>query len=321
MQNIFTLDSHHRIEHHSLRSCFSPVKEFKTVHFHTELLYPIQKDADNPEFMRQIALETINNIPGDALQLYTDGSKSDQGHSGSGVFIKTPSTTFSFKYRNSNSCSVFRAELIAIEKGLGFVENIAAPDFKSIWILTDSRSSIQHLSDWRDVGDRAGISILGLINRLSDTFEVHFQWIPSHVGVAGNEIADTLAKAASLKSPLPDMPFTYNEVFSERRKTCGDHWKVPPVHVWYSGRRPGGAFSFTGQRSWQTCFSRFASGHLRSLTFEQGHKVFKLCTKCKTAQASPEHILQCIDFSLNEVFLSPLLFLNFLEVYGLMELV
>lgn len=310
-----------QIEYHSLRSCFSPVHNFNGVFFHTELIYPTQKNTDNPEFLRQTALETISHIPPDSLQMYTDGSRSDGGHSGSGVFIKTPSSSFSFKYRNPDSCSVFRSELIAIERGLIFVESIAVPDFTSIWILTDSRSSIQHLSNWREVGDRAGISILSLIDRLSHYFEVHIQWIPSHVGVTGNEMADTLAKAASLDIPQLDMSSTFSEVFSERKKANNHLWRLPLGHDWYSRKCPGGAISFEGNRYQQTCISRFASGHLNSITFEQGQKLFKTCTKCRTAQASPEHILICLDFKLDEVFSKPLQFLDFLGVFGLMELV
>lgn len=268
-----------------------------------------------------MALKTINLIPKDALQIYTDGSKNDQGNSGSGIFIKTPTSAFRLKNRNPNSCSVFRSELIAIERGLKFVEDIVEPDFVDIWILTDSRSSVQHLSNWTSVGDRAGISILNSLSRLSVNSEVHIQWIPSHVGISGNEIADSLAKAASLESTHPDVLCTFSEVFSEYKKTTRNLWSVPPVHEWYSRNRPGGALLFDGLRGHQTCISRFASGHLRSLSYDQGLKVFKTCTKCRAAQASPEHILNCLDFTLDKVFSEPLLFLDFLEVHGLVDLV
>ncbi|XP_042901433.2 uncharacterized protein [Parasteatoda tepidariorum] len=175
--------------------------------------------------MRQMALETISQIPSDALQLYTDGSKSDEGH------------------------SVFRSELIAIENGLRHVENIAEPDFKHIWILTDSKSSIQHLSNWMNVGDRATASILGMLFRLSADFGVHFQWIPSHVGIKGNEMADSLAKDASLQPLQPDLPSTFNEVFAECKKMFMDLWRVPPPHSWHFRKRPGSALLFEGPRS------------------------------------------------------------------------
>ncbi|XP_015920115.2 uncharacterized protein [Parasteatoda tepidariorum] len=200
-----------RIEPHSLRSCFSPVTDFSA------------------KYQQML------------LQLYTDGSKSEEGHSGSGVFIQTPTYTLSLKVRNSEFCSVFRSELIAIENGIRHVENIAEPDFKHIWILTHSKSSIQHLSNWMNVGDRAAASILGMLLRLSADFGIHFQWIPSHVGIKGNEMADSLAKDASLEPLQPDLPSTFNEVFAECKKMFKDLWRVPPPLNWYFRKRPGSA--------------------------------------------------------------------------------
>ncbi|GFV59157.1 hypothetical protein TNCV_2338981 [Trichonephila clavipes] len=71
------------------------------------------------------------------------------------------------------------SELIAIEKGLNYVDTLDEPDFKSIWILTNSRSSIHHLSNWKEVSDRVEIPIL----KLSANFEFHIQEFLSLVGL------------------------------------------------------------------------------------------------------------------------------------------
>lgn len=55
------------------------VRELKFVHFPTKLLNPVQKGIANPEFMTQMALETIYHIPKDILQIYTNDSKNCQG--------------------------------------------------------------------------------------------------------------------------------------------------------------------------------------------------------------------------------------------------
>ncbi|GFU38062.1 hypothetical protein TNCV_4275701 [Trichonephila clavipes] len=77
--------------------------------------------------------------------------------------------------------SVFKSELIAIDEGLSCITSSLEP--KSIWILSNSRSAIQHLSNWCSVGDKTGISILNKLKQVH--FHVvshgHFQWIPSHV--------------------------------------------------------------------------------------------------------------------------------------------
>ncbi|GFW34278.1 hypothetical protein TNCV_220041 [Trichonephila clavipes] len=49
-----------------------------------------------------------------------------------------------------------------------------------------------------------------------------------------------------------------------------------------------------GHRGQKTCISRFASGHLKSLTFELGLRAFKISTENNAAEASPDHVLQCL---------------------------
>ncbi|GFU68560.1 hypothetical protein TNCV_3064841 [Trichonephila clavipes] len=60
-------------------------------------------------------LEVINDIPDQALIIYTDGSRSDTGRAGNGIFSNTPGNNVKkIIIRNSDHCSVFRSELIAI---------------------------------------------------------------------------------------------------------------------------------------------------------------------------------------------------------------
>ncbi|GFX71436.1 gag-pol [Trichonephila clavipes] len=64
----------------------------------------------------------------------------------------------------------------------------------SIWILSDTRSAIQHLSNWHKMGDNTGVAILEKLKRLLSFREIHQQWFPLYIKIAGNEIADALAK-------------------------------------------------------------------------------------------------------------------------------
>ncbi|GFV27534.1 RNase H domain-containing protein [Trichonephila clavipes] len=59
--------------------------------------------------------------------------------------------------KNPDGCSVFRSELIAIDEALGSLASL--PNGKEIWILSDSRSAIQHLANWQSVRDHVGVSI------------------------------------------------------------------------------------------------------------------------------------------------------------------
>ncbi|GFW56285.1 RNase H domain-containing protein [Trichonephila clavipes] len=95
-------------------------------------------------------MEVINNIPTNAIELYTDESKINE-LTGSGICVETSRRQLTLSRRNPDSSSVFRSELIAINEGLELVKSEG--DFHDLWILTDSRSSLQTpkqlVSYWR----------------------------------------------------------------------------------------------------------------------------------------------------------------------------
>ncbi|GBM86232.1 hypothetical protein AVEN_143876-1 [Araneus ventricosus] len=144
--------------------------------------------------------------------------------------------------------------------------------------------------------------------------EVHLQWIPSHVDIYGNEVADDLAKQGTAE-PLCSAPsLTFDENYSIRKNKDLKTWRVPPSHDWYKLSSPGGSIGLACDRADQTALSRFVSGHLRSCSFSHGNKVFRVCAKCGVASASPEHILSCLRLSRETFETDPLLALDFLRI-------
>ncbi|GBN26009.1 hypothetical protein AVEN_141622-1 [Araneus ventricosus] len=258
-----------------------------------------------------MALQIINENPGEDIQIYTDGSRNEENQSGSGIYIKTPREVKKIKLRNPDNCSVFRSELLAIEAGLKTILN--ENNYGTVWILSDSRSSIQHLKDWNNVGDRTGISILKLLRHIGVDHEVHLQWIPSHAYIYGNEVTDDLVKQGTAE-PLCSAPsLTFDEIYSIRKNKDLKTWRVPLSHDWYKRSSPGGSIGLACDRADQTAVSRFLSGHLRSCSFSHGNKVFPVCAKCGVASASPEHILSCLRLSRETFETDPLLALDFLR--------
>ncbi|GFU34129.1 RNase H domain-containing protein [Trichonephila clavipes] len=88
--------------------------------------------------------------------------------------------------------------------GISFINNIRDLDFSEICILTDKPSSIQRLSDCPPIGDSTSRSILYLFQQLSDRHSIHQQWVPSYVGLLGNEVVDDLAKVATSNPVDPE---------------------------------------------------------------------------------------------------------------------
>ncbi|GBM84160.1 hypothetical protein AVEN_31233-1 [Araneus ventricosus] len=175
------------------------------------------------------------------VKVYTDGSRNDSDCTGSGIYIKTHNKELKIQRRNPAFCSVFRSELIAIDEGLDSLSSFSCSN--EIWILTDSRGSIQHLANWHRVRDNIGMNILNKLKSLSVSYRIHLQWIPSHVNIEGNEIADALAKAGADDVSVPSAPLTYLELFSRAKCRNKTIWLIPPVHHWYKGSRPCGCLS------------------------------------------------------------------------------
>ncbi|GFS73539.1 RNase H domain-containing protein [Trichonephila clavipes] len=152
--------------------CITPIDSFNHVEFRQELLTSTPKHSCHPELLRQLALEVINDIPDQAFIIYTDGSRSDTGRAGSGIFSNTPGNDVKISIRNPDHCSVFRSELIAISGALDHALN----SYKdSIWILTDTRSSIQYLKNWPNIMDNSGLDILSKLVRLGQRKQVCLQ--------------------------------------------------------------------------------------------------------------------------------------------------
>ncbi|UYV61256.1 hypothetical protein LAZ67_1004126, partial [Cordylochernes scorpioides] len=307
----------YKVEKNYLAEKISPCEPLQNVIFNDTLNEPTNKQYQNPEYLKQLSLEIINNIPKNAITIYTDGSRDELGHTGSGCLIKTTNGIEKMNRRNPDFCSVFRSELIAIYEALKSIRNT---NYQDIWILTDSRSAIQHLSHTGELRDKVSRNIIGYLQKLSKTSKIHLQWIPSHVGIEGNEAADVLAKKGT-KEPLPQKnKLTFKEIETVAKTKINKNWRIPPKHSWYSGVNPGGALNIRN-RQHQTTLTRFRTGHLKPLKIENNNKIYPTCPKCSLSPAAPEHILACIRCTKQDLWERPLLIIKQLEEHELMEFV
>ncbi|UYV68680.1 hypothetical protein LAZ67_6000426 [Cordylochernes scorpioides] len=181
-----------------------------------------------------------------------------------------------------------------------------------------SKSAIQHLSHTGELRDKVSRNIIGYLQKLSKTSKIHLQWIPSHVGIEGNEAADVLAKKGT-KKPLPQKnKLTFKEIETIAKTKINKNWRIPPKHSWYSGVNPGEALKIRN-RQHQTTLTRFRTGHLKPLKIENNNKIYPTCLKCSLVPAAPEHILACIRCTKQDLWERPLLIIKQLEEHELME--
>ncbi|GFW33150.1 hypothetical protein TNCV_2110781 [Trichonephila clavipes] len=55
------------------------------------------------------------------------------------------------------------------------------------------------------------------------------KWVPSHIGLNGNEIADSLAKSSTAEALWVDVSLTSAELSSVKRMELNARWRVPLV--------------------------------------------------------------------------------------------
>ncbi|GFS65668.1 uncharacterized protein TNCV_1925061 [Trichonephila clavipes] len=135
---------------------------------------------------------------------------SDTGRAGSDIFSNTLVNDVKISTRNPEHCSVFRSELSAISGALDHALN----SYKgSIWILTDSRSSIQYLKNWP--------------NNMDNT------------DVPSNKAAEKLpGRGCDLSNPSSTV-LTNWEIHSLQRTKMNFTLRNPPAHHWYAAKTHG----------------------------------------------------------------------------------
>ena len=118
--------------------------------------------------------------------IFTDGSKSDAG-----VGFGVHSNDFNHKGALPSVASNFTAELQGILKAIETIATLADPCFT---IFSDSKSVLMSLEHY-DSRHPIILKILEWLYLIENRGrEVKFCWVPAHVGVPGNEMADKLAK-------------------------------------------------------------------------------------------------------------------------------
>ena len=147
----------------------------------------VTKANTSPAFMKQISLQTIQQrYPEEEwLHLYTDGSYIDKG-AGAGAYCKL----FSHYIPVGENKTNFDAELEAIQFSLAQLLH-RVTNFKKVVFLVDSKSAIQKITS-QNASESA--TVTDIRNSLKLLTKINFQWVPSHIGLSENELADNLAK-------------------------------------------------------------------------------------------------------------------------------
>jgi len=152
------------------------------------------------------------------VAIYTDGSKSLNGVGCAAVF---PNRIIS--HRLPKHCSIFTAELQAI---LTALSNISLCNEVNFTVFCDSRSVMDIISDIRPNN-----YIVLEIHRLSVELcragkNIKYCWVPSHIGIYGNEKADVAAKAAINDPEIQRIPLPCRDYYPVIREILMKNWQI-----------------------------------------------------------------------------------------------
>ncbi|GBM89405.1 hypothetical protein AVEN_76418-1 [Araneus ventricosus] len=225
------------------------------------------------------------------IPIFTDGSKSD-GHVGCGVV--SPSDTLS--YRLHNFCSVFTAELVAIFCAL---REISPSNQRKFIIYTDSMSALQTLSHYDIQMHPVALKILSILHFLrKEGFSIIFCWVPSHVGISGNKIGDSIAKFASTFL-TQDIPYSdvKKSFVSHLHTTWQNNWDLQMNNKLHFVKPFIDMWPVHPIRELDVKLTRLRIGHTR---FTHKHLIFgertPVCPTCHTDFSVTHILIECPSF-------------------------
>jgi ribonuclease HI len=168
------------------------------------------KASTPPAILKQNFYQLLSVYAG-FVQIYTDGSK--EGNSVAAAMIYRHNSVVTARLPDHSS--IFSAEAHAILLALDFIDRLDSCKFV---VFSDSLSCLQamHNVKWASPLIRHILEKCHLLSLAGKA--IHFCWIPSHVGITGNERADAEAKAA-LQNEISDctVPHTdYRQLVSTR---------------------------------------------------------------------------------------------------------
>jgi ribonuclease HI len=276
------------------------------------LLTKITSKTDLPARTKAIVEEHIDELWGEGLHIYTDGSKNpDTGVTAAGYVI--PSIGISESIRLPDNLSVYSTELIAIHQSLIRVQELHSKGEITypyeVTIFSDSLSSLQSIENERSKARNDLVQVV--IKEHNAVYElgvtIQLVWVPSHIGLPGNEKADMAAKnGLSLQPPHPNYNIGHRECNSIIRsyinKQWQEQWSSTPKGRWLFHLKPRvnrTMISYSSNRKNDKIITKLILGNTR-LNGDIAKMVPDMCDECdycKHRNTTNHYINHCDKFN------------------------
>jgi ribonuclease HI len=171
----------------------SPPWHQKAVKVDKKLTLEVSK-KESPIVLKALAMDKIDQYK-NKLHIYTDASRTLNGKAAAAFYV--PEYNADDKRRLTDNVTIFTAELTAIKLALQWILNTLSGDqTRAVAIFTDSLSSVSALQSGKSICQpRLLADVLDLHSKIRN--DITFVWVPSHIGIPGNETVDKLANQAT----------------------------------------------------------------------------------------------------------------------------
>jgi ribonuclease HI/endonuclease/exonuclease/phosphatase family metal-dependent hydrolase len=181
------------------------------------------------------------------VRVFTDGSGYEGGIGAAAVLIRAGHQTRALRFHLGPATQqiVFGGEAIGLLLGAELLRTETTP-FDKVTVGIDNQAAILALSAHRPAAGRILIEMareaLACALERRGPFQCQIYWTPGHVGIAGNELVDGLAKEAAggisnpvnqqpqaLQKPLPLSKSAIRQAFTQTlRGKAKKHWQRSP---------------------------------------------------------------------------------------------
>jgi len=267
------------------------------------LWFPMSKAqavANKQEARRRV--QALLDLQSSSTAIFTDGAHhEDSDRTACAVFC--PALGVEQAWRLQAGSSIFTAEVLGIKKALDLVYE-RDEELPDVMVFIDSQAAIRALSSPSVEPEESVWSTLNTIQNLKASgTRVTLVWIPSHVGIPGNERVDTLASNAcqDLSTTVIPLSLSTSEQFSLYKRG----WKT---ELWNHlnqknrmtvsfrdspGRVP---WQFVKERQMCVTLHKLRSGHNRLNASRRwlDEERDPSCRFCESAEEDVNHIIiQC----------------------------
>jgi ribonuclease HI len=179
-----------------------PIKHFKFPPWDRSAPYKVNISQHSKEETTINFIKT-SEIDQTTIRIYTDASYIPKKSQGIGVglaIIAQNQTTYTQSSNIGLNQIVYNGELEGITQAIEYTSSIASPG-DSFKVYSDNQASLYRLKTLSDnPGQIQQIRAIRAAKQLVESgAKIALEWIPGHMDIYGNELADRLAKTASIK--------------------------------------------------------------------------------------------------------------------------